>query len=205
MGVGDEGEHEDPVALVGGADVGRVEAAPLRIEPERGQVAENGSQAPSKQPCDVLQQDVAGSKLANAAGDLWPEPPRVGLGLAGAGVGDGLAGEPGGHNGNWRDARIVDLLEVAEVGDAGPALGEHRGAVGVGLGLPGDPGAVALKRQVQAADADAQRPGVPAGQDTPAGGGKGRRGHRAVTSARSRMRCRWAQPRSRRQPARWKQ
>jgi hypothetical protein len=78
-------------------------------------------------------------------------------------VADGLAGEPGGHNGNWRDAGIVDLLKGAEVGHAGPALGQHPGAVGVGLGLPDDPGAVVLKREVQPADAGAQRPGIGAG------------------------------------------
>jgi hypothetical protein len=164
VGVGQPGEDEDPVALVGGADVGCSQATPLRIEPERGQVAENRSQAPSKETRDVLQHQVAGSKVANASGNLRPQPPRVVLGPAGAGVGDGLAGEPGGHNGNWRDSGIVDLLKVAEVGDGGPPLGEHPGAVGVGLGLPGDPGAVVLKRQVQPADAGAQAPGSAAGE-----------------------------------------
>jgi len=55
------GQDEDPFALVGCADVGRSDAVPDRIEPERGQVAENVAKSPSKQACDVFQEDVAGS------------------------------------------------------------------------------------------------------------------------------------------------
>lgn len=59
------------------ADVVRAEHRPLRIEPEAGQVSENVSEAPGKQPWDVFQEDEAGSSLANHPGDFRPEPSVV--------------------------------------------------------------------------------------------------------------------------------
>jgi hypothetical protein len=55
----------------------RREDIPLRIEPEAGQVSENDSQPPSKDPWHVLQED--GSRLyhANDVSDSGPEPPLV--------------------------------------------------------------------------------------------------------------------------------
>jgi hypothetical protein len=55
------GQDEDPLALMGGTDIGRSYSTPLRIEPERGKVPENGVHAPSKETADVLHEDVAGS------------------------------------------------------------------------------------------------------------------------------------------------
>jgi hypothetical protein len=45
---------------------------PLRVIPERGQVSENSLNSPSKQSCDVLHDDVAGSNFANKTGELSP-------------------------------------------------------------------------------------------------------------------------------------
>jgi hypothetical protein len=56
------------------SDLGRAPHSPLRIEPERGQVSENSLDPPSKDSCDVLQEDVSGSNLANDPGDMGPEP-----------------------------------------------------------------------------------------------------------------------------------
>ncbi|MFK0192552.1 HAD family hydrolase [Kitasatospora sp. NPDC090308] len=44
LGVGRPDEEEDAFALVGGADIGRSDTNPFRIEPEAGQVREYGSQ-----------------------------------------------------------------------------------------------------------------------------------------------------------------
>jgi hypothetical protein len=46
---------------------------PLRVIPERGKVAENGSHSPSKQRCDVLHDDVSGSYFANDPSELVPK------------------------------------------------------------------------------------------------------------------------------------
>jgi hypothetical protein len=72
---------------------------PPCIEPERGQVPENlAKSGPRRLACteesgDVLNQDPSGSKLANDAGELRPEPPLVVLGLPAAGSGYRLAWE----------------------------------------------------------------------------------------------------------------
>jgi hypothetical protein len=44
-----------------GADVGRSEAVPFRVIPARGQVSEYVSHPSSKEPWDVLHDDVSGS------------------------------------------------------------------------------------------------------------------------------------------------
>lgn len=70
-------EYEDPSPEMGGADVSRAEHAPLRIEPEIGQGSENVPHSLNKEPWDVLQEDEAGSHVANDAGDRRPDPPVV--------------------------------------------------------------------------------------------------------------------------------
>jgi hypothetical protein len=55
------GHNPDPISTVRGTNGGSRYAMPLRIKPERGQVSENSLKAPSKQSCDVLHEDVAGS------------------------------------------------------------------------------------------------------------------------------------------------
>lgn len=75
------------------ADLGRRKQIPLRIEPELGQVREDGSEAAPNKSGDVLQEDEARSHLANDASDVGPEPPLVGGAAALAGGGEWLAGE----------------------------------------------------------------------------------------------------------------
>jgi hypothetical protein len=62
-GAGGDGEEEDAFAAVGGADVGRANACPVRVIPDFGQVAEYGVQAAAApaQGGDVLQDEQAGS------------------------------------------------------------------------------------------------------------------------------------------------
>jgi hypothetical protein len=76
-------ENEQPGPDVGGADVARSKHTPLRIEPERGQVPENGGKPSARSEAwDVLQQDDARSHLANDPHDVWPDPPLVAEPLA---------------------------------------------------------------------------------------------------------------------------
>lgn len=49
-GVGRPGEDEQALAAVGSADLRRAYKAPLRIEPERGKVGEDGVESESKVP-----------------------------------------------------------------------------------------------------------------------------------------------------------
>jgi hypothetical protein len=65
------------IPKLSGTNVGSWYAVPLRIKPERGQVSENSANAPSKQSCDVLHDDVAGSNLANNSGVLSPQTATV--------------------------------------------------------------------------------------------------------------------------------
>jgi hypothetical protein len=74
------GHDPDPVPLVRGANGGSWYAIPADIIPDRGQVSENSAKPSpwplrwaSKQCCDVLHNDDAGSNLANKTGDFGPE------------------------------------------------------------------------------------------------------------------------------------
>lgn len=58
---------------MGRADVARSMHVPLRIEPERGQVAEHAVESSSSESCAVLHEDVARSYLANDPSELLPE------------------------------------------------------------------------------------------------------------------------------------
>jgi hypothetical protein len=57
-----------------GADVGSSNAAPLCIIPDVGQVPKNDVKPPSNERWDVFHDDEAGSKLANDASILTPQP-----------------------------------------------------------------------------------------------------------------------------------
>jgi hypothetical protein len=46
---------------------------PLSVIPDLGKVAENGCHSSSKDRCDVLHDDVAGSKFANDPSELIPK------------------------------------------------------------------------------------------------------------------------------------
>jgi hypothetical protein len=67
-------EAPPPIALMWRANVGRSQTPILRIEPELGQCAENGVESSSSSDgCDVLQEDVAGSNVANDPYELEEE------------------------------------------------------------------------------------------------------------------------------------
>jgi hypothetical protein len=88
------GNNPDSVASVRGTNGESRYAVPLRIKPDLGKVSEYLVQPSSKQRCDVLHDDVAGSNLANNSGVLGPETRASALNsCALACDGDILAGE----------------------------------------------------------------------------------------------------------------
>lgn len=108
------------------SDLGSAKHAPLRIEPERGQAPENGSEpVVNKQPWDVLQDDEAGSNVAKDAHDRVPDPALVGSAGPLAGDAPGLAGEAGGNDVNApTPLRARERRDVVPDGHGGPVVGE---------------------------------------------------------------------------------
>jgi len=51
------GQHEESLAQLRGADLGRGEQTPLRIEPERGKVAKDVGEPKLNVPRHVLEED----------------------------------------------------------------------------------------------------------------------------------------------------
>jgi hypothetical protein len=85
----------EPVAAVRGAKGRSGKAVPLRVIPERGQVSKHSPESSSKESCDVLHDDVAGSKLANESRILCPKTRTVSVDPGSlSGEADVLAGEP---------------------------------------------------------------------------------------------------------------
>jgi len=134
------GHDEHPVTEVRGTKGGRWNARPLCIVPEFGQVPEDllrcSALDSSEESGHVLHEDVAGSKLANKAGVVGPEPAGVRLRLLEPGVTDGLAGESSGDDVDGFELGTVYLLDVPVAGNVGPMLGQHALAVRVVLDLP---------------------------------------------------------------------
>src|SRR5690606_41646964 len=73
------GNNPDAVSLVRGANGASRYAVPFRVIPALGQVSENSSEPQGKVPWDVLQEDVAGSYVANDSEDFGPKMPLVAL------------------------------------------------------------------------------------------------------------------------------
>ena len=95
------GQDPDPFAAVGSASIVRAKHAPFRIEPQRGQVPENGSESPRSEQWGVLHEDVARSNLTNDPSKL---PPKSGASAVNScalsGRADVLAGEASGDEVN---------------------------------------------------------------------------------------------------------
>ena len=60
-----------------GANGGRGETAPFRIEPEVGKVGEDVWEAVPNKSGDVLQEHVARSHVSNDPGNVWPDPSLI--------------------------------------------------------------------------------------------------------------------------------
>jgi hypothetical protein len=106
------GHDEEPVAFVGGADLGCRYKRPLRIEPEPGKVSQDkGESSSNSEGRDVFQDDEVGSNVANNSGDVRPDPSVIGRSASGSGGAPRLTGEPG------RDAMNVSTPASAVEGD----------------------------------------------------------------------------------------
>jgi hypothetical protein len=127
---------------------------PLRVIPERGKVAENGSHSPSKQRCDVLHDDVSGSYFANDPSELVPKTGPLSCEsssfscnadvLAGEAAADeidgpiSVAGREGSH--------------VTVARHVGPVLGEDAVGIVINLHPPLAGHAGTFKAEIEAAD-----------------------------------------------------
>jgi hypothetical protein len=103
---------------------------PDRIEPERGQVSENGSHPETKQAWDVLHDDEVGSNLANEAPVFAPETrSRTFEASSLASEGNVLAREPAADDidGNSIGSKPCagEGSHVVVAGNVWPVLGKH--------------------------------------------------------------------------------
>jgi hypothetical protein len=107
-------EDEDAIAVVRGADGGSWYAVPDCVVPARGQVCEYVSESEAKVPCDVFQECVLGSYVANDAVHLGPEVAVVVGAVAVAGVAEGLAGVAAGEELEGSEFGAVELVDVVD-------------------------------------------------------------------------------------------
>lgn len=93
------GKYPHPRAVVPRTIGARSEHAPLRIEPERGQIPENGIESPNSEICAVFHKDVSGSNFANHAHEFQPKSRLLALDARStAGRADVLARESARNN-----------------------------------------------------------------------------------------------------------
>jgi hypothetical protein len=152
------GHEPDPVTEVRGANGRRWNAVPLRVIPERGQVPENSAKPPSKEICDVLHEDVAGSKLANQAGVLAPKTRPLAFDpRSSAGDAEVLAGEAAAEHIDGFDICASELSHVGVARHAGPMPLKDAAGVGVGFAVPRDSHACPFEAELPSADA-AEKP-----------------------------------------------
>lgn len=131
------GHKPDTVPPVRGANGGSRNAVPLRVIPARGQVSENSPESSSKESCDVLHDDVPGSKLANESCVLGPKT-RAGTVDPGSAAGEGevLAGEPAAEDVDRGDICASEFGDVGVARHVGPVTGKDSAAELLGLALP---------------------------------------------------------------------
>jgi hypothetical protein len=135
VGVGNDPDAVPPVRRTNGRSWDNV---PLRVIPERGQRPEYFTHPSSKQRCDVLHDNVSGSKLANDPSELVPKTgPCAGEPGPFPGVADVLAREAAADE---IDFPVTFFRgERADIGvspDIGPVFGEHFLGIRVDLHLP---------------------------------------------------------------------
>jgi hypothetical protein len=90
------GKEKQSLTLMDGSDFRSRKSVPDRIIPALGQVSEYSAKVPvSKEPWDVLQEDVAGFQLANGTDGLGPHVALVVLSSVLSGNGPRLTREAG--------------------------------------------------------------------------------------------------------------
>jgi hypothetical protein len=130
---------------------------PFRVIPDRGQVSEYGVESSSKQSCDVFDDHILRSNLANESCEVTPKTgPRACNSSTLAGGADVLTGESAADkiDANFGKSKqvCVEFSDIGEAGDGRPVLSEHGAAVGFNLaeGNGSHPGA--LKSETESAN-----------------------------------------------------
>jgi hypothetical protein len=158
------GQKPNPVARMWSADRGSRYAMPLRVIPDRGQVAENSAKPSAwlfaratKQVCDVLHDEELRSKFANKSVDFGPKAAsRSFHASASPGNRDVLARESPADDihGNSVCSEPVcgEGSDIFVTGDMGPMLLQDGAAEGFDLAKGNGGEACALKAEGEAAD-----------------------------------------------------
>lgn len=162
-GVGNS-RDEDPIAAVRGAEGGSRKAVPFSVVPARGQPSEYfakqssglaSNRSESKEVCDVLHDDVVGSKLANDSEHLSPKR-SLGMpeSVTPARATDALAGEPACDEINSSCPGVgADGDDVGVDGDAGESFVEELASEGVAFAEPEVPVSGEVESEVEEAGA----------------------------------------------------
>lgn len=180
MGVGsDEAESLAEVACTHG---GCGKDSPEHIIPARGQSTEDSCEGASrlkaKESWRVFKDCEAGSKLANDAEGVRPEPAVIGAAQPFSKEARRLARHAACKEVNRSKRRVKsDGADVAEVGDVGPMVREDEGGVRVGLGMGDGAESDGFGGEGKASDAG-EEVEVGGGIETGRGGDMGRHGDR---------------------------
>jgi hypothetical protein len=134
-------------------NVGSSNALPLRVIPDLGQVSENSLHSPSKQSCDVLHDDVAGSKLANDSRIFRPQSAAFAVDSRPlASVRNILAGESSADDVNGSEVIDSAFSDIAEPLGVREMAFEHSPAVIVDFDLPDGFDSRALEAKIKSSD-----------------------------------------------------
>ena len=109
-----------------GAEVGCLDEHPLDVVAELVEVADDLIEAEGQMPPDVLEHDHWWAKDRDGVADVGPEVSLVLLTQSAAGLTERLARVSASDDVNGLDGRPLDAGDVAEVRDAGEAVGEDR-------------------------------------------------------------------------------
>jgi hypothetical protein len=134
------GHDEDSLSSMRGTHVACAKSRPLRIVPELGKVSENSACSPSKESCDIFNDHVLRSKLANDSSKLEPQSaPRALEPGAFAGHADILTGESAADeiDGSESCRAGAGDIDDGSIG-VGPVLREDASRKIVDLDLPDD-------------------------------------------------------------------
>jgi hypothetical protein len=127
---------------------------PLRIEPARGKIRKDDVEPSRSESWDVLNEDVAGSKLPNDPSELPPKT-RALAGQSGpaAGEADVLAREPAAEDIDPLDGSCPDVPDVRHAKHVRPVLRKNSLAEPVDLALPQNSHTGSLKAEIETPDA----------------------------------------------------
>ena len=130
------GKYEHPISDMRSTNGCRRYAIPFRIVPAFGQLSEYSIHPPSKECCDVLQEQVSGSYLANQPQEVEEQSASLASdSFSFSGIGNILTGEPSRPQVRLRQLGRVQCGDVPPSRHVGPVLGEHLDAVVVNLDL----------------------------------------------------------------------